>query len=99
MTAFEHVTALLSFVYALGLTHLLVRIAELIVARERIKFSGLLALGMANAILPGLCRLVVALGSSFDQELGSCLRHHPVPRRRFRLSELLIGRTKGSRRR
>src|SRR5205807_1024211 len=51
MTAFEHVTALLSFVYALGLTHLLVRIAELIVARERVKFSGLLALAMANAIL------------------------------------------------
>jgi hypothetical protein len=28
MTAFEHVTALLSFVYALALTHLLARIAE-----------------------------------------------------------------------
>jgi len=46
VSAFEHVTALLSFVYALALTHLLARIAELIVARERIKFSGLLALGM-----------------------------------------------------
>ena len=51
MTAFEHVTALLSFVYALALTHLLARIAELIVARDRVKFSGLLALGMLNAIL------------------------------------------------
>jgi hypothetical protein len=51
MSAFEHVTALLSFVYALALTHLLARIAELIVARERVTFSGLLALGMANAIL------------------------------------------------
>lgn len=51
MSAFEHVTALLSFVYALALTHLLARIAELVVARERIKFSGLLALGMVNAIL------------------------------------------------
>ena len=51
MTAFEHVTALFSFVYALALTHLLARIAELIVARDRVKFSGLLALGMANAIL------------------------------------------------
>ena len=30
MTAFEHVTALFSFVYALALTHLLARIAELI---------------------------------------------------------------------
>jgi hypothetical protein len=51
VSAFEHVTALLSFVYALALTHLLARIAELIVARERIKFSGLLALGMVNAVL------------------------------------------------
>jgi len=51
MTAFEHVTALFSFVYALALTHLLARIAELIVARDRVKFSGLLALGMLNAIL------------------------------------------------
>lgn len=51
MTAFEHVTALLSFVYALALTHLLARIAELVVARERVRFSGLLALGMVNAVL------------------------------------------------
>lgn len=51
MSAFEHVTALLSFVYALALTHLLARVAELVVARERVKFSGLLALGMVNAIL------------------------------------------------
>ena len=51
MTAFEHVTALLSFVYALALRHLLARIAELVVARDRVRFSGLLALGMANAIV------------------------------------------------
>ena len=51
MSAFEHVTALLSFVYALALTHLLARIAELIVARERVRFSGLLALAMVNAVL------------------------------------------------
>ena len=51
MTAFEHVTALFSFVYALALTHLLARIAELFVARDRVRFSGLLALGMGNAIL------------------------------------------------
>jgi hypothetical protein len=51
LTAFEHVTALFSFVYALALTHLLARIAELIVARDRVKFSGLLVLGMANAVL------------------------------------------------
>ena len=51
MTAFEHVTALYSFVYALALTHLLVRIGELIVARERVRRSGLLFVGMANAIV------------------------------------------------
>ena len=51
MSAFEHVTALFSFVYALALTHLLARIAELIIARERVKFSGLLAVGMANAVV------------------------------------------------
>ena len=51
MSAFEHVTALLSFVYALALTHLLARIAELVVARQRVRFSGLLALGMVNAVL------------------------------------------------
>ena len=51
MSAFEHVTALWSFVYALALTHLLARIAEFIVARDRVRFSGLLALGMDNAIL------------------------------------------------
>jgi hypothetical protein len=51
MSAFEHVTALLSFVYALALTHLLARIAELVAARERVRFSGLLALGMVNAVL------------------------------------------------
>ena len=51
MTPFEHVAALFSFVYALALTHLLARIAELVVARDRVRFSGLLALGMVNAIL------------------------------------------------
>src|SRR4029077_13966458 len=51
VSAFEHVTALLSFVYALALTHLLARIAELVVARDRVRFSGLLALGMANAVV------------------------------------------------
>lgn len=51
MTAFEHVTALFSFVYALALTHLLVRIGELIVVRARVRASGLLFIGMLNAIL------------------------------------------------
>ena len=40
MTPFEHVAALFSFVYALALTHLLARIAELVVARDRVRLSG-----------------------------------------------------------
>ena len=51
MSAFEHVTTLLSFVYALALTHLLARIGELVVVRERVRFSGLLALWMVNAVV------------------------------------------------
>src|SRR2546426_12807036 len=50
-SAFEHVLLLLSFVYALALTHLLSRIGSLLLARARVTFSGLLALDMANAIL------------------------------------------------
>lgn len=69
MTVFEHVTTLFSFVYALALTHLLARIAELIVARDRVRFSGLLALGMVNAHSCRLRQLVVALGASCDHEL------------------------------
>lgn len=51
MGAYEHVILLLSFVYALALTHLLSRIGALFVARKRVKFSGLLALAQANAIM------------------------------------------------
>jgi len=49
--AFDHVLVLLSFVYALALTHLLSRIGALMLVRERVKFSGLLAIGMAIAVL------------------------------------------------
>jgi len=49
MTAFEHISVLLSFVYALALTHLLSRAGELIIARERVTFSWLTTLGMVNA--------------------------------------------------
>jgi hypothetical protein len=51
MGAFDHVLVLLSFVYALALTHLLSRIGALMLARERVRLSGLLAICMANAIL------------------------------------------------
>ena len=48
---FEQVTVLLSFVYAIALTHLLSSANELVLERRRVKFSGLYALWMANALL------------------------------------------------
>lgn len=48
---FEHVTILLSFVFALALTHLLSSTTELILARDRVRFSGLHALWTGNALL------------------------------------------------
>jgi hypothetical protein len=51
MKAFEFVVILLSFVYALALTHLLSRTGILLTNRKRVKFSGLLALAMLNCIL------------------------------------------------
>jgi hypothetical protein len=48
---FEHVTILLSFVYALAVSHLLTSATELMWARERVRMSGLQALWMFNALL------------------------------------------------
>jgi hypothetical protein len=48
---FEHVTLLLSFVYAIALTHLLSSATELVLARERVRFSGLHAVWMLNALV------------------------------------------------
>jgi hypothetical protein len=50
MKPFEHITTLLSFVYALALAHLLARIVALFDARARVRFSGLQALMSVNAI-------------------------------------------------
>ncbi len=51
MHAFDHVLVLLSFVYALALTHLLSRVAGLYFARERLRFSWLAALMALNGVL------------------------------------------------
>jgi hypothetical protein len=51
MTAFEHVLVLLSFVYALALTHLLSRIVTLYNLRERVRFSGLQATATVNCVM------------------------------------------------
>ncbi len=49
MHPFEFILTLVSFIYALALTHLLSRIGALIQARDRVRFSALQALMMLNA--------------------------------------------------
>jgi flagellar biosynthesis protein FliQ len=51
MGAFEHVIALLSFVYALALTHLLSGIVALIRADNRVRFSWIYAFWMLEAFV------------------------------------------------
>lgn len=51
MGSFDFVLILLSFVYALALGHVLQRVGGLLVARERVRFSGLLTLAIVNAIV------------------------------------------------
>ncbi|MEI9890674.1 MAG: hypothetical protein WDN45_08825 [Caulobacteraceae bacterium] len=48
---FEHVTLLLSFVYAVALTHLLSTATELLIARRRVRPSGLYAAWLLIALL------------------------------------------------
>src|SRR5579863_2983342 len=48
---FAQVTILLSFVYAIALTHLLSSAHELVLERRRVRFSWLYALWMINALL------------------------------------------------
>jgi hypothetical protein len=51
MGAFDHIVLLLSFVFALALTHLLSRVGALVLARKRVTFSGLQALVIVNAVV------------------------------------------------
>lgn len=51
MSAFDYVILLESFVYGLALAHLLSRASGLLLARERVRFSGLQLLMMINAVL------------------------------------------------
>jgi len=47
---FEHLTLLLSFIYVIALTHLLSSATGLILARDRVRFSPLLAIWMVVAL-------------------------------------------------
>jgi hypothetical protein len=59
---FEHVTILLSFVYALALTHLLSSATELLIAGKRVRFSGLYAAWLLVALLMVLVNWVSLWG-------------------------------------
>jgi hypothetical protein len=48
---YELVLTLVSFVFAIAMTHLLTSATELILARKRVVFSGLMTLWMINALL------------------------------------------------
>ena len=48
---FQHITVLFSFVFAIALTHVLSCVSKLILARDRVRFSGLHALWMLNALV------------------------------------------------
>jgi hypothetical protein len=48
---FAHVSVLLSFVYAIAVSHILVSVTELVWARDRVRVSWLHALWMFNAML------------------------------------------------
>lgn len=50
MRPFDHVLLLYSFVFALALTHLLSRVGSLMLARKRVRLSGLQAFMVVNAI-------------------------------------------------
>jgi hypothetical protein len=48
---FQHVTVLVSFIFALALTHVFSSTSNLIIERDRVRFSALLAITMLNAAL------------------------------------------------
>ena len=48
---FQHVTVLISFIFAIALTHVFSSASQLILARERVHFSWLLSVSMLNATL------------------------------------------------
>jgi hypothetical protein len=59
---FEHVTILLSFVYAVALTHLLSSATELLIERKRVRVSGLYVAWLLSAMLLLLVNWVALWG-------------------------------------
>src|ERR1700694_5575165 len=48
---FQHFTVLVSFIFAIALTHVFSSASQLLLAQDRVRFSGLLTVSMANAAL------------------------------------------------
>src|SRR5881394_1995940 len=48
---FQHVSVLISFVFAIALTHVFSSASQLLLARDRVRFSALLTVSMVNAAL------------------------------------------------
>jgi hypothetical protein len=48
---FQHVTVLVSFIFAIALTHVFSSASQLLLARDRVRFSWLLSVSMLNAAL------------------------------------------------
>src|SRR5215467_11963412 len=48
---FQHVTVLVSFIFAIALTHVFSSASQLLLARDRVRFSALLTVSMLNAAL------------------------------------------------
>ena len=48
---FQHVSVLVSFIFAIALTHVFSSASQLLLARDRVRFSALLTVSMVNAAL------------------------------------------------
>jgi len=48
---FQHITVLVSFIFAIALTHVFSSASQLLLDRDRVRFSALLAVSMVNAAL------------------------------------------------
>ena len=66
---FDHITILLSIVFALAMTHILASATELVWERDNVRFYGLHAVWMVNALLGLLDLLAHDLGPDRRQAL------------------------------
>jgi hypothetical protein len=60
---FQHVTVLVSFIFAIALTHVFSSASQLLLARDRVRFSAILTVAMANAALGVVINWLGPLGA------------------------------------